>query len=123
MNAAGIARIVIVTSGIALASLAARPCRAQAEINPDHYEDAPATALTINAPAKPERRTVVKATPSALENSPSQNLRGNTPNLTGANKPPAARLQRPKLQDKLVAEKQLICSGCGMLAGAELLAP
>lgn len=139
MNAARIARIVIVTSGVALATVAARPCRAQAEINPDHYEDAPTSAPAINAAAKPVAGTVAKATRGALQ---SRNLRVNEPN-SGAIKPAATRRQDPKRrntvsavgsgdvapisfeeeQDKVVSEKQPICCGCSVLAGAVLLLP
>jgi hypothetical protein len=47
MNALKLSRISIVMFGLGLACITARPCRAQAEINPDHYDEAPSSSSTI----------------------------------------------------------------------------
>ncbi|MGA8221016.1 MAG: hypothetical protein WB780_05120 [Candidatus Acidiferrales bacterium] len=54
MNSTRILRISIVVLGLGLASLTARPCRAQAEISPDHYDEMPAmqSAATQTASAQ-----------------------------------------------------------------------
>jgi hypothetical protein len=44
MNALKFFRISIVMFGLGLACITARPCRAQAEINPDHYDEAPSSS-------------------------------------------------------------------------------
>jgi hypothetical protein len=50
MNALKLSRISIVMFGLGLACITARPCRAQAEINPDHYDEAPSSS-SISRPA------------------------------------------------------------------------
>jgi hypothetical protein len=47
MNALKLYRISIVMFGLGLACITARPCRAQAEINPDHYDEAPSSSSII----------------------------------------------------------------------------
>ena len=47
MNALKLSRISIVMFGLGLACITARPCRAQAEINPDHYDEAPSSSSII----------------------------------------------------------------------------
>jgi hypothetical protein len=47
MNAWKLSRISIVMFGLGLACITARPCRAQAEINPDHYDEAPSSSSII----------------------------------------------------------------------------
>src|SRR5579862_1430396 len=47
MNALKFFRISIVMFGLGLACLTARPCLAQAEINPDHYDEAPSSSSTV----------------------------------------------------------------------------
>ncbi|MGA8143626.1 MAG: hypothetical protein WB987_07040 [Candidatus Acidiferrales bacterium] len=47
MSVLKVLRISIVMLGLGLACLTARPCRAQAEINPDHYDDAPSSTSTV----------------------------------------------------------------------------
>src|ERR1700757_3537096 len=47
MNALKLSRISIVMFGLGLACITARPCRAQAEINPDHYDEAPSSSSTV----------------------------------------------------------------------------
>jgi hypothetical protein len=47
MNALKLFRISIVMFGLGLACITARPCRAQAEINPDHYDEAPSSSSII----------------------------------------------------------------------------
>ena len=44
MNALKLSRISMVMFGLGLACITARPCRAQAEINPDHYDEAPSSS-------------------------------------------------------------------------------
>ncbi len=46
MRASTILRLSLVILGLTFTSLAARPCRAQAEISPDHYDEAPALPST-----------------------------------------------------------------------------
>jgi hypothetical protein len=47
MNAWKVSRISIVMFGLGLACITARPCRAQAEINPDHYDEAPSSSSIV----------------------------------------------------------------------------
>ena len=47
MNQLKLSHISIVMFGLGLACLTARPCRAQAEINPDHYDEAPLSSSTV----------------------------------------------------------------------------
>jgi len=47
MNAWKVSRISIVMFGLGVACLTARPCRAQAEINPDHYDEAPSSSSIV----------------------------------------------------------------------------
>src|SRR5579864_6973225 len=47
MTAWKLSRISIVMFGLGLACLTARPCRAQAEINPDHYDETPSSSSTV----------------------------------------------------------------------------
>jgi hypothetical protein len=47
MNAWKVSRISIVIFGLGVACLTARPCRAQAEINPDHYDEAPSSSSIV----------------------------------------------------------------------------
>jgi hypothetical protein len=51
MNALKFFRISIVMFGLGLACITARPCRAQAEINPDHYDEAPPSSTVRPATA------------------------------------------------------------------------
>ncbi len=51
MNAWKLSRISMVMFGLGLACLTARPCRAQAEINPDHYDEAPPSSTVRPATA------------------------------------------------------------------------
>ena len=51
MNAVKFFRISIVMFGLGLACITARPCRAQAEINPDHYDEAPSSSIVRPATA------------------------------------------------------------------------
>jgi hypothetical protein len=51
MNALKFFRISIVMFGLGLACITARPCRAQAEINPDHYDEAPSSSTVRPATA------------------------------------------------------------------------
>ena len=51
MNALKFFRISIVMFGLGLACITARPCRAQAEINPDHYDEAPSSSTVRPAAA------------------------------------------------------------------------
>ena len=51
MNAWKVSRISIVMFGLGVACLTARPCRAQAEINPDHYDEAPSSSTVRPATA------------------------------------------------------------------------
>src|SRR5271170_7703171 len=47
MNALKLSRISIVMFGLGLACITVRPCRAQAEINPDHYDEAPSSSPVV----------------------------------------------------------------------------
>jgi hypothetical protein len=100
MNAAQAARITVLTSGLAFACLLPRPCRAQAEINPDHYDDQSVSAPAITAAANPARLTVAKAAPGIPQTAETRNRRHSQPNLTGTNRPAVARLHFPKLARK-----------------------
>ncbi len=51
MNALKLSRISIVMFGLGLACVTARRCRAQAEINPDHYDEAPSSSSTVRPAA------------------------------------------------------------------------
>jgi hypothetical protein len=51
MNTSKFFRISIVMFGLGLACITARPCRAQAEINPDHYDEAPSSSTVHPATA------------------------------------------------------------------------
>jgi hypothetical protein len=42
-----LSHISIVMFGLGLACISARPCRAQAEINPDHYDEAPSSSSIV----------------------------------------------------------------------------
>jgi hypothetical protein len=65
MNALKLSRISIVMFGLGLACLTARPCRAQAEINPDHYDEAP-SSYSIIRPATGTQTVAAKRTGAAV---------------------------------------------------------
>lgn len=92
MNAARITRLAVVTSGIALACLTARPCRAQAEIAPDHYENAPVSPPPNHAAANHGSHAVAKAVSGAPQTSELRSRRQKQSKVTAPSKPAAAHL-------------------------------
>jgi hypothetical protein len=65
MNALKLSRISIVMFGLGLACVTARPCRAQAEINPDHYDEAPSSSSIVR-PAIATQPVAAKRTGAAV---------------------------------------------------------
>ena len=63
MNALKLPCISIVMFGLGLACFTARPCRAQAEINPDHYDEAP-SSYSIVRPATATQQVAVNRSAS-----------------------------------------------------------
>jgi len=93
MQSARILRISIIMLGLGLASLTARPCRAQAEINPDHYDGMAATQAAATRTANTHISTDVKRE-AAAQSAPcvaEQGARGRCEAMVRT-----ARVSRPK---------------------------
>src|SRR6202040_3369067 len=93
MNAWKLSRILIFMFGLGLACLTARPCRAQAEINPDHYDEAPSSSSIIR-PAIATQPVAANRTGAAVNASPcSQTQPAPDAKRTGCNAAQAHQLR------------------------------
>ena len=98
MNALKLSRISIVMFGLGLACFTARPCRAQAEINPDHYDEAPSSSsiirpATANQPVAANRSGAATKASTCAQAQPATDAK-----RTGCKRPaaPSSRVSRSR---------------------------